>query len=168
MSAWSLSGDSPGRSPPSRNLRGLPRSPIPASKEWCAYWHPGRGARATIVDADPEAISCGSEAALSLRLAEAAFERADVLEFLGRRTDGGTPDLVIADPPRTGLGRGVAQRLAAIRASRIVMVSCDPATLARDLAALVASGYRIEQITPFDLFPQTAHVEAVAWLSLAR
>jgi 23S rRNA (uracil1939-C5)-methyltransferase len=127
-----------------------------------------RGARATIVDADPEAISCGSEAALSLRLAEAAFERADVLEFLGRRTDGGTPDLVIADPPRTGLGRGVAQRLAATRASRIVMVSCDPATLARDLAALVASGYRIEQITPFDLFPQTAHVEAVAWLSLAR
>ena len=45
------------------------------------------------------------------------------------------------------------------------MVSCDPATLARDLAALNARGYAIDRITPFDLFPQTAHVEAVAWLS---
>ena len=73
--------------------------------------------------------------------------------------------LVIADPPRTGLGRGVAERLAALGAARIAMISCDPATLARDLAALVARGCVIDRITPFDLFPQTAHVEAVAWLS---
>ena len=74
---------------------------------------------------------------------------------------------MIADPPRTGLGRGVAERLAALRASRIAMVSCDPATLARDLAALTARGYAIEGITPFDLFPHTAHIEVVAWLSRA-
>ena len=124
-----------------------------------------RGARTTIVDADPAAIECGIEAARSCGLTTAEFERADVLAFLGRRRDGTPPDLVIADPPRTGLGRGVAERLAALGAARIGMISCDPATLARDLAALATRGYAIEQVTPFDLFPQTAHVEAVAWLS---
>ena len=124
-----------------------------------------RGARATIVDADSAAIGCGIEAARSCGLTTAEFERAEVFAFLGSRRDGPTPDLVIADPPRTGLGRGVAERLAALGAARIAMISCDPATLARDLAALAARGYDVEQITPFDLFPQTAHVEAVAWLS---
>jgi 23S rRNA (uracil1939-C5)-methyltransferase len=124
-----------------------------------------RGARTQIVDADPAAIACGIEAAQAHGLTNATFERADVLGFLEARRGGGTPDLVVADPPRTGLGRGVAQRLAALGAARIAMISCDPATLARDLAALVSRGYEIEQITPFDLFPQTAHVEAVAWLS---
>jgi tRNA/tmRNA/rRNA uracil-C5-methylase (TrmA/RlmC/RlmD family) len=75
--------------------------------------------------------------------------------------------LVIADPPRTGLGKGVAHRIAALGVARIAMVSCDPATLSRDLAALVARGYAVETITPFDLFPQTAHVESVAWLRRA-
>jgi 23S rRNA (uracil1939-C5)-methyltransferase len=126
------------------------------------------GAEATIVDADPDAIACGSEAASAHGLATAAFVRSDVLSFLaasGRRI---TPDLVIADPPRTGLGNGVAHRLAALDAARIALVSCDPATLSRDLGALVARGYAIEEITPFDLFPQTAHVEAVAWLRRER
>jgi 23S rRNA (uracil1939-C5)-methyltransferase len=123
------------------------------------------GARATIVDADPSAIACGLEAARSQGLSTATFERADVLEFLARSRGGGPPELVIADPPRTGLGRGVAERLAALAAPRIAMVSCDPATLARDLAALSGLGYRIDRVAPFDLFPQTAHVEAVAWLS---
>jgi 23S rRNA (uracil1939-C5)-methyltransferase len=125
------------------------------------------GARATIVDADPAAIACGTEAARAHCLTTAAFENADVLSFLQTRRDGIPPDLVIADPPRTGLGRGVADRLAALGAAKIAMVSCDPATLARDLAALVAQGYAIEEITPFDLFPQTAEVEAVAWLKRA-
>jgi 23S rRNA (uracil1939-C5)-methyltransferase len=124
-----------------------------------------RGARTTIVDADPAAIACGAEAARAEGVTTVAFERAEVLAFLRRRGDGGPPDLVIADPPRTGLGRGVADHLAALGAARIAMISCDPATLARDLAALAARGYAIEQITPFDLFPQTAHVEAVAWMS---
>jgi len=123
------------------------------------------GARATIVDADAAAIVCGTEAARSQGLTSAAFVHADVLAFLQARHDGIPPDLVIADPPRTGLGRGVAERLAALGAARIAMISCDPATLARDLAALVARGCVIDRITPFDLFPQTAHVEAVAWLS---
>lgn len=125
-----------------------------------------RGARAMIVDADPAAIACGAEAARRHGILSAMFERADVLSFLRRR--GGVraaPDLVIADPPRTGLGRGVAAPLASLGAPAIAMVSCDPATLARDLSDLADRGYAIRRVTPFDLFPQTAHVEAVAWLS---
>jgi 23S rRNA (uracil1939-C5)-methyltransferase len=125
------------------------------------------GAQATIVDADRAAIGCGIEAARSQGLRIARFERADVLAFLQGRHAAGAPDLVIADPPRAGLGRGVAERLAAMGPPRIAMISCDPATLARDLASLVRRGYAIERITPFDLFPQTAHVETVTWLSRA-
>ncbi len=123
------------------------------------------GARSTIVDADPEAIACGIDATRRAALTTVRFERADVLAFLEARHEAHPPDLVIVDPPRTGLGRGVATRLAALRASRIAMISCDPATLARDLGALIASGYTMERLTPFDIFPQTAHVESLAWLS---
>jgi 23S rRNA (uracil1939-C5)-methyltransferase len=124
------------------------------------------GARATIVDADPAALACGEEAARSHGLATVTFARADVHEFLRRRGAETTPDLVIADPPRTGLGKGVAERIARLKAPRIAMVSCDPATLARDLSAFADRGYALSKVTPFDLFPQTAHVEAVAWLDL--
>ena len=123
------------------------------------------GAQATIVDADAAAIACGREAAERHGLTTARFERADVLAYLTARRE--PPDLVLADPPRTGLGRGVAARLAALGAPRIAMISCDPATLARDLAALTERGYRVEGVTPFDLFPQTAHVETVTWLKRA-
>jgi len=123
------------------------------------------GAHATMVEADAGAVACGTEAARSQGLTSATFVNDDVFAYLKPRRDAVPPDLVIADPPRTGLGRGVAERLASLRAARIAMVSCDPATLARDLAALAARGYDIERITPFALFPQTAHVEAVAWLS---
>lgn len=125
------------------------------------------GAKVTIVDADPAAIACGTEAARTHGLTTAAFVRADARAFLESSRGGIAPDLVIADPPRTGLGNGVADRLGALGVARIAMVSCDPATLARDLATLVARGYAIDEITPFDLFPQTAHVEAVAWLRRA-
>jgi 23S rRNA (uracil1939-C5)-methyltransferase len=74
------------------------------------------------------------------------------------------PDFVLADPPRAGIGRRVARRLAELAPPRITLVSCDPATLARDLADLLAAGYRIERLTMVDLFPQTYHLETVARL----
>jgi 23S rRNA (uracil1939-C5)-methyltransferase len=74
------------------------------------------------------------------------------------------PDLVLLDPPRAGLARGAASALAALPASRVIYVSCDPATLARDLAGLVRGGLRLARVRGFDLFPQTPHVEAVAVL----
>jgi 23S rRNA (uracil1939-C5)-methyltransferase len=74
------------------------------------------------------------------------------------------PDLVVVDPPRSGLGDPVARVLATSGAARLTYVSCDPATLARDLVPLLASGYRVEQIHLVALFPQTYHLESVVQL----
>jgi 23S rRNA (uracil1939-C5)-methyltransferase len=74
------------------------------------------------------------------------------------------PDLVVVDPPRSGLGERVARLLANLGAPRVIYVSCDPATLARDLLILLASGYRVEQAHLVDLFPQTYHLESVVHL----
>jgi 23S rRNA (uracil1939-C5)-methyltransferase len=73
-------------------------------------------------------------------------------------------DFVLLDPPRAGLGKAVVRRLAELQARQVALVACDPATLARDLAGLLAAGYRMERMTMIDLFPQTYHVEAVVLL----
>jgi 23S rRNA (uracil1939-C5)-methyltransferase len=75
-----------------------------------------------------------------------------------------TPDLVVVDPPRSGLGDSVARALASLSAARLTYVSCDPATLARDLVPLQVAGYRVEQVYMVDLFPQTHHLESVVQL----
>lgn len=76
------------------------------------------------------------------------------------------PDLVVTNPPRTGMGAEVTAALERLRPMRVVYISCDPATLARDLTRL--PGYRLSEVLAFDLFPQTAHVESVAVLEPAR
>jgi 23S rRNA (uracil1939-C5)-methyltransferase len=90
------------------------------------------------------------------------------LEFLRRARDGKepTPDFVVVDPPRAGLGKEVTALLAAIHPAHITYVSCDPATLSRDLKSLLDSGYHLSQLRMLDLFPQTFHLESVATLSL--
>jgi 23S rRNA (uracil1939-C5)-methyltransferase len=74
------------------------------------------------------------------------------------------PDTVVVDPPRSGLGDRVARLLASAGAPRVTYVSCDPATLARDLVPLQAAGYGVEQVHLIDLFPQTYHLESVVQL----
>lgn len=74
---------------------------------------------------------------------------------------GARPDTVIVDPPRTGMSKAAASGVIAMGAPRLVYVSCDIATLARDARLLVDAGYRIESARGFDLFPNTAHVETV-------
>jgi 23S rRNA (uracil1939-C5)-methyltransferase len=75
------------------------------------------------------------------------------------------PDFMLLDPPRAGLGKVVVRRLVELAPLRMTIVSCDPATLARDLAALVAAGYHIEKAALVDLFPQTFHLETVVRLA---
>ncbi len=76
---------------------------------------------------------------------------------------GTAPDFVLADPPRSGLGKTAVTRLAELRPRELVIVSCDPATLARDLAALLPV-YEIAGIAMVDLFPQTFHLETIVRL----
>lgn len=72
-----------------------------------------------------------------------------------------TPDVLIIDPPRTGMHKDVVNQVLALNPERIVYVSCNPATLARD-AALMKDKYRIAEVQPVDMFPHTFHIEAVA------
>lgn len=78
------------------------------------------------------------------------------------------PDFVLLDPPRAGLGKVVVRRLAELQPRQVTIVACDPATLARDLAGLLAAGYRIEKMTLVDLFPQTYHLETVVRLARSQ
>lgn len=88
--------------------------------------------------------------------AEAIFAKVD---FPGAKT------AMIIDPPRAGCDSAFLNQLLALQPQRLVYVSCDPATQARDLKPLIAGGYAIEQIQPFDLFPQTRHIENVVTLT---
>ena len=78
---------------------------------------------------------------------------------------GEKPDVIIIDPPRKGCDTALIATIAAMRPERVVYVSCDPATLARDLKQFDESGYKIQAVTPVDMFPCTAHVETVVLLS---
>jgi 23S rRNA (uracil1939-C5)-methyltransferase len=101
--------------------------------------------------------------------------RATTEQYLSQHSDRGQdagrivsgkqkPDLVVVDPPRRGLGESLARSLADVAAARLIYVSCDPATLARDLVPLFAAGYRVEQTHVIDLFPQTYHLESIVKL----
>lgn len=87
---------------------------------------------------------------------------ADVERAIDRIKD--RPDLIVLDPPRAGLEPGVARLIAKMCAARITYVSCEPPTLARDLAEMLQAGYEIRGINLFDLFPQTFHMETMVKL----
>jgi 23S rRNA (uracil1939-C5)-methyltransferase len=124
--------------------------------------------RVVAVDASRQAVRDLQFNAERAGIAEASVNldivNSDVAAFLAEFDD--IPDFVVADPPRAGLGPKVTAELLRLKSPRLRVVSCDPATLARDLAALTAGGYRIDAVTLVDLFPQTFHLETVVALSL--
>jgi 23S rRNA (uracil1939-C5)-methyltransferase len=95
-----------------------------------------------------------------------AETRAEPAEVTLRTTPGADPETVILDPPRIGLAKEVRAALIARRPRRIVSVSCDPATGARDVAALVQAGWELKRLVAIDMFPVTAHLETAALLEL--
>jgi 23S rRNA (uracil1939-C5)-methyltransferase len=76
-------------------------------------------------------------------------------------------DVIVVDPPRKGCDAVLLNTMLSMAPSRIVYVSCDPATLARDLRILAEGGYRLERVQPVDMFPGSVHVETVALLTKA-
>ncbi|GLW96589.1 class I SAM-dependent RNA methyltransferase [Microtetraspora sp. NBRC 16547] len=113
------------------------------------------------IESDPQAVQ---DARWNLRdLPQAGVERGKVEEALDR-LEIERADLVVVDPPRAGLGRSVVDRVATLDAPRIVYVSCDPATMSRDIAWFAPYGYRLADLRAFDQYPMTHHVECVALL----
>jgi len=90
--------------------------------------------------------------------------RATTEAFLEQQAARLKPDFILLDPPRAGLGDKATAALCGTSAGQVTLVSCDPATLSRDLRQLLESGFRVEQAHLFDLFPQTAHMETVVRL----
>jgi 23S rRNA (uracil1939-C5)-methyltransferase len=124
-----------------------------------------RFARVVAVESNPAAArdleaNASGRTARSGRMIE--VRAADVEEFVAKFKE--KPELVLLDPPRAGLTPRTIEHLARIGPARITYVSCDPPTLARDLAVFAKAGYEISAVHLFDLFPQTFHMEAVAGL----
>ena len=116
------------------------------------------GARVSGIEIDPEAAAAAREGApTGFRVIEGAVD-----DHLGKVLPA---DVVILNPPRTGVHDAVTRALSHRGIVRVIYVSCDPATLARDLARL--QGYRLACVEAFNLFPQTAHVETLALLECA-
>jgi 23S rRNA (uracil1939-C5)-methyltransferase len=91
--------------------------------------------------------------------------RATTEKFLAERATKLAPDLVVVDPPRAGLGEKTARALGRMTVPRVTYVSCDPATLSRDLRILLEFNFRVEQVHLVDMFPQTFHMETVVHLA---
>lgn len=116
------------------------------------------------VEADHEAASLAQENAQRNKLPSAKIIHGTTEQALFGHLAQGSYDPVILDPPRSGLTRHAMEGLLGLASPRIIYISCDPTTLARDLGRLMARGYECRQIQPLDLFPHTFHLETVVLL----
>lgn len=118
------------------------------------------------VEIIPDAIKNAKKNARTNGVKNARFFCADAADAARRlRGEGISPDVVIVDPPRKGLTPTLIDTIADMSPERVVYVSCDPATLARDLTVFSEKNYSVKEMTPVDMFPRTAHVECVVMMS---
>ncbi|WMW67022.1 23S rRNA (uracil(1939)-C(5))-methyltransferase RlmD [Nitratidesulfovibrio liaohensis] len=117
----------------------------------------------------PEAVNDARANAARNNILNCSFVSGDVRASLRRERpgEGVSPRIVVMDPPRAGLHEDVVEAVAAHQPERIVYVSCNPATMARDVALFTARGYALQEARPVDLFPHSPHVECVALLTRA-
>jgi 23S rRNA (uracil1939-C5)-methyltransferase len=117
------------------------------------------------IEAVPEAVADAEENARRNEIANARFVAGDARTAIRPLVEReGRPDVVVVDPPRSGLSKKVVRRVIECDASRIVYVSCNPTTLAPNAAQLAEAGYRLRRVRAVDMFPQTPHIECVALL----
>ena len=118
------------------------------------------------VEIIPQAIENAKENAMLNDIDNAEFVCADASQAAKQLAERGTsPDVVVIDPPRKGCDNSVIEAIAVMSPKKIVYVSCDPETLARDLKIFDSLGYSVEDVTPVDMFPRTSHVETVVLMS---
>jgi len=117
------------------------------------------------VEVIPQAVENASANAQRNGISNSQFFCGDAGMIADQLLQGGTlPDVIIADPPRKGCTEQTLHAMVQMHPDRIVMISCNPATAARDCATLAASGYQVKTVQPVDLFPGTGHVETVVLL----
>ncbi|MFD1020991.1 23S rRNA (uracil(1939)-C(5))-methyltransferase RlmD [Thalassobacillus hwangdonensis] len=117
------------------------------------------------VEVVPEAVADAKENAKLNRIDNAEFYVGQAEKIMPWwKSQGLAPDVIVVDPPRKGCDEALLQSMLDMQPERIVYVSCNPSTLARDLRVLEDGGYETKEIQPVDMFPQTSHVEAVTWL----
>ncbi len=113
----------------------------------------------------PQAIENAKENAERNGIENAEFVCADAAEIADRlKREGLRPDAVVVDPPRKGLAESVVRDIAAMQPDRVVYISCNPSTLARDVARFNETGYCLSAAEAYDMFPKTSHIETVALL----
>ena len=124
-----------------------------------------RARQAAGVEIVPEAVENARQNAARNGVENVEFYCADAAQAAVRFAQmGRRPDVIVADPPRKGLDEAAIEAVAQMSPERFVYVSCDPATLARDIRRFSGFGYQIEQVRAFDLFPRTRHVETIVLL----
>ncbi len=119
----------------------------------------------TAVEAHPGAVAAAARNARRNGADNIRWICGDAQNIARELARDGSPDLVIADPPRAGLPNGLRQQLAGGWGRRLVLVSCHPPALVRDLRALTEAGWHLIEVQPFDMFPQTGHLEVAALLT---
>jgi 23S rRNA (uracil1939-C5)-methyltransferase len=119
----------------------------------------------TAVEANSRAVDYAQRNLDAAELDNVEVANMSVAEWLKHWLGFERPELLLLDPPRTGAESGVIEGILSVAPQKICYVSCDPATLARDLNKLLEAGYSLDSIVGFDMFPQTHHVETVARLS---
>jgi 23S rRNA (uracil1939-C5)-methyltransferase/tRNA (uracil-5-)-methyltransferase len=118
------------------------------------------------VEVSASSVAFARENAVSNKIANASFQASDAATIFAGLTFPAPQTAVVIDPPRKGCDEAFLSQLFAFGPSAVVYVSCDPATQMRDLTRFIAHGYRVTAVQPFDLFPQTRHLECV--ITLAR
>ncbi|MFN2356433.1 MAG: 23S rRNA (uracil(1939)-C(5))-methyltransferase RlmD, partial [Desulfotignum sp.] len=124
-------------------------------------WLSDKAAQVTGIEIIDTAVADARKNARRNHIENCRFLHGDIRQVLPELNQ--TPDVVVIDPPRVGMHKDVVAQVLALRPETIVYVSCNPATLARDLA-LLSSVYAVHKVQPVDMFPHTYHIESVALL----